>query len=107
MKRVRHSWLEAYLLAVRESDSSKLFGRIEYALTALDRRYAEWGSAPGTPAELKAIQKCIVALERLMKERQLGTYGMVAPMATGGTIGATGHRMADNRGPIRGSLLIL
>jgi hypothetical protein len=40
-------------------------------------------SDPGTPAELKGIQKAICALERLMKEA-LGRYGAVPPGATGG-----------------------
>lgn len=71
MRRVPHSWREAYELALIESDPSKLIGRIEYALYALERRYAEWGTDPGTPAELTAIQKCISALERLMKQQQL------------------------------------
>ena len=72
MRRVSHSWLEAYESALKESDPSKLIGRIEYALNALERRYADWLIDPGTPAELTAIQKCISALQRLLRQEQLG-----------------------------------
>jgi hypothetical protein len=75
MRRVPHSWREAYELALIESDPNKLIGRIEYALNALERRYSQWGTHPGTPAELAAIQKSISALERLMKQKQLGRLG--------------------------------
>ena len=83
MRRVPHSWLEAYELALIESDPKKLIGRIEYALNALERRYSEWGTHPGTPAELTAIQKCISALERLMKQKQLGRPGALLSIAKG------------------------
>lgn len=73
MRRVPHSWREAYELALIESDPTKLIGRIEYALYALERRHAEWGTDPGTPAELTAIQKCVSALQRLAKQQQLGS----------------------------------
>ena len=63
MGRARYSWHEAYTLALSESDSGRLPGRIQYGILAIERRYAEWGSNPGTPAELSAIQKAIVALE--------------------------------------------
>lgn len=71
--RVPHSWHEAYASAFTESDPSKLNGRIEYALNAIERRYSEWGSDPGTPAELTAIQKCICTLRRLMKQNPIST----------------------------------
>lgn len=60
--RVAYSWHEAYTSALTESDPGKLNGRLEYALNASERRYSKWGSDPGTPAELTAIQKCISAL---------------------------------------------
>jgi hypothetical protein len=69
MGHVRHSWREACALALAESDPSKLPGRVEYAITALERRYAEWGSDPGTQAELNAIHRGISALEHLMNEK--------------------------------------
>ena len=83
MRRVPHSWLEAYELALIESNPKELIGRIEYALNALERRYSEWGTHPGTPAELAAIQKCISALDRLMKQKQLGRPGAVLSIAKG------------------------
>ena len=72
MRRVPHSWLEAYEAALIESDPNKLIGRVEYALHVLERRYSEWGADPGTPAELSAIQKCISALRRLLSRELLG-----------------------------------
>jgi|SRR6516165_6801109 hypothetical protein len=71
MRRVPHSWRQAYEAALIESDPNKLIGRIEYALNALERRYADWGIDPGTPAELIAIQECILALQRLMRQQRL------------------------------------
>jgi hypothetical protein len=79
MGRIPHSWQEAYALAFRESDPDKLIGRIEYALIAIERRHSEWESSPGTPAELRAIQKCISALQRLMKEKHVGSQLAVVP----------------------------
>lgn len=83
MGSVRDSWQEACAAALGESDPVRLVGRIESAITALERRYAEWGSDPGTPAELKAIQKTIFSLERLMKQ-ELGRLGEVPPGQQGG-----------------------
>jgi hypothetical protein len=60
-----------------EADPGKRVGRIEYSLHVLERRYSQWGIDPGTPAELMAIQKCISALQRLMKQEQLGSSGTV------------------------------
>ena len=81
MGRIPHSWQEAYALAFRESDPDKLIGRIEYALIAIERRYSEWETYPGTPAELRAIQKCISALQRLVKEKHLGGQSALIPLA--------------------------
>lgn len=75
--RVYHSWHEAYVSALRESDPGRLTGRISYAISAIERRYSQWANDPGTPAELKAIQKCISALERLTKERQTGCIAIL------------------------------
>lgn len=71
MRRVPHSWLQAYQAALIESDPNKLIGRVEYAMNMLERRYANWGIDPGTPAELLAIQKCIGALQRLMRQENV------------------------------------
>jgi len=89
MERVPHSWREAYASALRESDPSKLIGRIDYAITAIQRRYSEWGTDPGTPAELTAIQTCISALVRQMKQKQLGKRGAVLSAASKGSSSAT------------------
>ena len=77
MGRVPHSWREAYELALIESDPSRLLGRIEYAINALERRCSEWETDPGTPAEVMAIQKCISTLKRLVKQKQLGGHSAV------------------------------
>jgi hypothetical protein len=95
MGRVSHSWREPWASALAESDPSKLLGRIEYAIAALERRYAEWESNPGTPAELKAIQKAIFSLERLMKQ-DLGRHGAVPPGATWRISDATEPNRATN-----------
>ena len=68
MGSVRDSWQEACAAALGESDPVRLVGRIESTITALERRYAEWGSDPGTPAELNTILKAISALECLINE---------------------------------------
>ena len=81
-------WHEAYALALNESDPGELIGRIEYAISAIERRYSEWETSPGSRAELKAIQKCIFALKRLMKREQLRSHGTVlstAPTRNSGT----------------------
>jgi hypothetical protein len=82
-----------------------LLGRIEYAIAALERRYVEWESNPGTPAELKAIQKAFFALESLMKE-ELGRYGAV-PRPTEGISDATEHSVANDLGQVRHLFLVL
>jgi hypothetical protein len=69
--RVPHSWHQAYASALRESGPDELIGRIEYAISAIERRYSEWRTDPGSPAELAAIQKCISTLSRLMKQERL------------------------------------
>ena len=78
--RITHSWHAAYASALRESDPDELVGRIEYAISAIERRYSEWEADPGSPAELKAIQKCISALKRLMEQEQIRRHG--AALAT-------------------------
>jgi hypothetical protein len=79
MGRIPHSWQEAYSLAFSETDPAKVMGRIEYALIAIERRYSEWGTYPGTPAEMRAIQKCISALQRLMKDKHVGRHLAIVP----------------------------
>ena len=79
-----------------ESDPIKVIGRIEYAMYALERRYSEWATDPGTPAELAAIQKCISALVRLTKQNQLGAGG-ANPSTSAGSSTGTGQNVTQNR----------
>jgi len=97
---VRRSWREACAAALRESEPVRLLSRIESTITALERRYAEWGSDPGTAAELKAIQKALSALERLMNET--GVRGREASRIDGGEISdAAQHSLANELGRVR------
>jgi hypothetical protein len=107
MGRVPHSWREAYASALRESDPIQLIGRIEYAITAIERRYSEWGTEPGTAAELTAIQTCISALERLTKQKQLGKHGTVLSTASRGSSKATERSLRKDRGQAMRSLFVL
>lgn len=97
MRRVPHSWRQAYELALTESDSIRVIGRIEYAMYALERRYSEWATDPGTPAELAAIQKCISALGRLLKQSRPGAERASRSTSTEGSKG-TMQKLAENRG---------
>ena len=98
MGRARHCWQDACEAALAESDPSKVIGRAEYAIMALERRYAEWDSLPGTPAELNAIHEAILALESLMKEES--ARASIAKV-TDGISPAPEHRMADKLGQVR------
>lgn len=71
---VRDSWQEAYAAALGESDPVRFLGLIETTMTALQMRYAEWGSDPATPAELTSILTALSALERLINDT-LARYG--------------------------------
>jgi len=70
MGRTRYAWRKVYASALQEPDPKRRIARIKKATTALERRYAEWGSTPGTPAELRAIRKAISDLQRLLKENE-------------------------------------
>ena len=97
MRRVPHSWRKAYELALMESDLIEMIGCIEYAMNTLERRYSEWGTDPGTPAELSAIQKCISALARLMKQSRPATEGANLPTSAGRSSG-TGPIVTESQG---------
>jgi hypothetical protein len=106
MGRIRHSWQKAFLSALDESDPDELPGRIEYAISTLERRYAEWGSDPGTSAELNAIQKALSALGRLMNE-ELAKY-QDAPLREEQEISdATRRNLTSELGHIRHLFLVL
>ena len=70
MGRTRYGWREVYVSALQEPDPKKRIAFIKKATTALERRYAEWGSTPGTPAELKAIRKAISDLRGMLKDEE-------------------------------------
>lgn len=105
MGRARHSWREHWASALAESDPRKVLGRIENAITALERRYAEWESDPGTPAELTGLQKAIFSLERLMRQ-ELERHGAVPPGATGGIADATESNVASELSQVRRFFLV-
>jgi hypothetical protein len=79
--RLSHSWHEAYASAMRESDPDKFIGSIEYAISTIERRHSQWGTDPGTPTELTALQKCISALKRRMKQEHLRRHGAIVSTA--------------------------
>jgi hypothetical protein len=70
MGRTRYAWREVYVSALQEPDPGRKIALIKKATTALERRYAEWGSTPGTPAELKAIRKAISDLQGMLKDKE-------------------------------------
>lgn len=106
MGRVPHFWREAFLSAIGETDPNKWMGRVEYAINALERRYADWGSDPGTPAELHAIQEAIRSLERLMEER-LGKLGSTSQGTTQQITPPTGHGVATELKEVRRLFFVL
>ena len=71
MRRENYAWREVCALALRESDPKKLITRIEHAIAAIERRYAEWAGNPGTPDELRLIRQTISHLEGLLQEKLL------------------------------------
>lgn len=66
-----YAWREVCASALRESDPKELAARIERAMAAIERRYAEWPSNPGTPDEMRLIRKTISGLKRLLQESVL------------------------------------
>jgi hypothetical protein len=106
MRRVRHSWREACASALKESDTTQLLSRIDDVITALERRYAEWGIAPGTPAELNAIRKSLANIERLMSDK-LATHGEAPLKKAGETSDATQRSLASELVHVRHLFLVL
>ena len=72
----RYSWRQACAEALAESNPKKLLACMEYALTALETRSAQWDTAPGTTAELNAIREAILALGRHTEDK-LGSAGLL------------------------------
>jgi hypothetical protein len=68
MERERYVWQDACVAALTESDVRKKIALVERAITAIERRYAEWRDTPGTPRELKAIRRGIHDLEDVLRK---------------------------------------
>jgi hypothetical protein len=98
MGRVRYSWRKTCASALKESDQARLLGCIECVITALEKRYAEWGSDPGSQAELIAIQNAICALECLMNKTLASTWRLAEKVAD--ISDAVQHGLANERGHV-------
>jgi len=62
------TWREESAAAFAETDPCARVARIERAITAIEKRYAEWRSVPGKQRELRAIRRTIQGLSELLKE---------------------------------------
>ena len=74
MGHASYAWREVCASALRESDPKKLVACLERAITAIERRYAEWEISPGTSNELRAIRNTISGLETVLREK-LSAHG--------------------------------
>lgn len=101
-----HSWQEACAAALTESNTTKLLSRIEAVITAFERRYAEWGIDPGTPAELNAIRKSLSKIERLIRNK-LAPYGEASLKEAGEPSDVTQRSLASELGHVRHMFLVL
>jgi hypothetical protein len=54
---------KTYNSVLKEPDPVKVLPLLESAILVLERRFAEWGTEPGTKVELKAILKAISILQ--------------------------------------------
>ena len=69
-------WQHTCSAALVQSDPNQLLSYLESAVTALEKRLAEWSQAPGNQAELHAIQDFTSQLsERLAWWRALEKSG--------------------------------
>lgn len=94
MQRAKFAWREVCALALRESDPKKLITRIEHAIAAMERRYAEWPSNPGTPDELRLIRKTISRLQRLLQEKVLTDGSVEVRTSAAPTAGSANEGIA-------------
>jgi len=101
-----HSWQKACAAALTESDTTKLLSRIEDVITAFERRYAEWGIDPGTPAELNAMRKSLSNIERLIRDN-LAPYGEASLKEGGEPSDATQRSLASELVHVRHMFLVL
>jgi len=90
-----YSWQEVCASALGESDPKKLISCVERAIAAIERRYADLGSNPGTPKELRAIRKAISALERHLTEKLIPHIAVDAPKPPVRISGAAPERPAS------------
>ena len=58
------AWQEACAAVLSESNEGKLLARVEFAINALQVRFAEWGDDPGSPEELKTILQSIRQMDQ-------------------------------------------
>jgi hypothetical protein len=100
-----HSWQEACAAALTESDATRLPSRIEDIITAFERRYAEWGIDPATPAELNAIRKSLSNIERLIRDK-LAPYGEASLKEAGKPSDATQRSLANELAHVRHMFLV-
>ena len=94
MQRANFAWREVCASALQESDPKKLIARIEHAIAAIERRYAEWSSNPGTPDELRLIRQTISHLERLLQEKLLTNRSVEVRMSAASTADSADECMA-------------
>ena len=64
----KYPWQQACRAVLRDPDSGPLVCRVEHAITALERRLAEWDDNPGTQAESEAIREAIFNLQTLLED---------------------------------------
>lgn len=75
IERPKRSWQAACYSALKEPDPDKALPLLESSLCQLEKRYAEWGSIPGTQEELDDLLRTIAALRQrsfqIQRERQV------------------------------------
>ena len=107
MQRAKFGWQEVCALALQESDPEKLITRTEHAIAAMERRFAEWASNPGTPDELRLIRQSISHLERLLREKVLTNRSVDLPGSAAPTAGSAKERAAAEFDPHMKQLVFL
>jgi hypothetical protein len=95
MQCAKFGWREVCASALRESDPEKLITRIEHAIAALERRFAEWASNPGTSDELRLIRQTISHLQGLLQEKVLTNSSVDQPGPAALTAGSAKKGAAE------------
>ena len=62
MAALPYSWQKFCVKPLRETDSRRALRLLEVAICAIEQRYAEWHTSPGTPEEVAAIREAISKL---------------------------------------------